>query len=212
MPDNNKSQLRTIQYFYVDGSFEFGFGLLCLILSAFFYADTHVHGWLSAVVDSSLVLVIIGGAWAVNRLIKLLKEKVTWPRTGYVAYNSNKGSKRGLKPVLALVVGGLVAATANLFAKAPGIHIALMPLLSGFIFGLGMVVFAWRTSILRFYLLAILSLVLGGVLAYSRMQNIDALAVYYLAFGLVLFATGACVLRAYLRQNPNSPMEGSDEI
>lgn len=212
MPDNNKSQLRTIQYFYVDGSFEFGFGLLCLILSAFFYAETHVHGWLSALVDSSLVLVIIGGVWAVNRLIKLLKERITWPRTGYVAYKSNKGRKRGLGAVLGLVVGGLVAATFNLLVKTPGIQIALMPLLSGFLLGLVMVVFAWRTSILRFYLLAILSAVLGVVLAFSRIQNIDALVVYYLAFGLALFATGACVLRAYLRQNPQPPEEGSDEI
>ncbi len=64
MPDDLKnSQLRTLQYFYVDGSFEFGLGLLSLILAAFFYAQTHVHGWLSAVVDSSLVLVLIGGGW-----------------------------------------------------------------------------------------------------------------------------------------------------
>jgi len=205
-PDN-KSQLRTIQYFYVDGSFEFGFGLLCLILSAFFYAETHVQGWLTAVVDSSLILVIIFSAWAINRLIKLLKERITWPRTGYVAYSRQNESKPGLRVVIGLVVGGLVAATAILLAKTPGIHLATLPLLSGLLLGLVMVVFGWRTAILRFYILALLSLVLGGALAYSRMENIVALAVYYLVFGLVLFAIGAFVLRTYLRQNPVPPGE-----
>ena len=75
--DLKQPQLRAIQYFYVDGSFEFGFGLLCLMLGVFFYIETHVQGWLSAVVDGSLVMVMIGGAWLINRLIKQLKERIT---------------------------------------------------------------------------------------------------------------------------------------
>ncbi len=75
--DLNTPQLRAIQYFFVDGSFEFGFGLLCLILAAFFYAETHVQGWLLTLVSSSLVLLMIGGAWLINQLIKLLKERLT---------------------------------------------------------------------------------------------------------------------------------------
>ncbi len=203
MSDNfRNSQLRTFQYFYVDGSFEFGFGLLCLILAAFFYAETHVQGWLSAVVDSSLVLVLIGGAWLINRLIKLLKERITWPRTGYVTYNRREGSNRGLRLVLGLVIGGLVAALASLLATSPNIRISMLPLLSGLLLGLVLMGFAWRTSIPRFYLLSFLSAVLGVILAYGRLEDIVALAYYYLVFGMVLFATGACVLRAYLHQNP----------
>jgi hypothetical protein len=203
MSDNfRNSQLRTFQYFYVDGSFEFGFGLLCLILAAFFYAETHVQGWLSAVVDSSLVLVLIGGAWLINRLIKILKERITWPRTGYVTYKRRDGGYRGWRFVLGLVVSGLVAALASIFATSPSLHISALPLLSGLLLGLVLVVFAWRTSIPRFYLLAFLSAVLGVTLAYGRLEDIVALAIYYLLFGVVLFATGACVLRAYLHQNP----------
>jgi hypothetical protein len=203
MSDNlRNSQLRTFQYFYVDGSFEFGFGLLCLILAAFFFAERHVQGWLSAVVDSSLVLVLIGGAWLINRLIKLLKERITWPRTGYVTYNRREGSNRGRRLVSGLVIGGLVAALASILATSPNIRISMLPLLSGLLLGLVLMGFAWRTSIPRFYLLAFLSAVLGVILAYGRLEAIVALAYYYLVFGMVLFATGACVLRAYLHQNP----------
>ena len=212
MPDDlKKSQLRTIQYFYVDGSFEFGFGLLCLILAVFFYAETHVQGWLLAIVDSSLALVMIGGAWLINRLIKQLKERITWPRTGYVTYSRQNGRKRGWSVALGMVSGGLVATTATVLVTNPNVHVMAMPLLSGFLLGVVMVVLGWRARLTRFYLLAGLSAAVGITLAYSRMENIVAVAAYYLVFGLVLFATGACVLRAYLRQNPTPPEGTSSE-
>ena len=203
MPDDLKqSQLRTIQYFYVDGSFEFGFGLLCLILAVFFYAETSLHGWLAALVDGSLVLVMIGGAWLIRHLITLLKEKVTWPRTGYVKYYRQKGGKRGWRITLGLGFGILVAITATVLASTPGIHLNSMPLLSGILLGLVFVFLGWRTSTLRFYLIGLLSTLLGSVLAYRLAVDNVALAGYYLVFGLVLMATGTFVLRAYLRQNP----------
>jgi hypothetical protein len=203
MPDDLKqSQLRTIQYFYVDGSFEFGFGLLCLILAVFFYAETSMHGWLAALVDSSLVLILIGGAWLIRHLITLLKEKVTWPRTGYVTYNRQNGTKRGWRIALGLGVGILVAVVATVLSKTPGIHLNTMPMLSGFLLGVVFAFLGWRTTILRFYLLALFSCMLGGVLAYGSAVDNVPLAGYYLVFGLVLITAGAFVLRAYLRQNP----------
>jgi hypothetical protein len=197
-----KPQLRAIQYFYVDGSFEFGFGLLCLILGVFFYVETNVQGWLSAVVDSSLVLVMIGGGWLINRLIKQLKERLTWPRTGYLTYNRQSGSKRGWRLALGMVSGGLIAAIATVLITVPNAHVATMPVLSGFLLGIVMVVIGWRTRLMRFHLLAGLSTAAGIALGFSRMENSAALAAYYLVFGLMLFASGAWVLRSYLRQNP----------
>lgn len=201
-----QSQLRTIQYFYVDGSFEFGLGLLCLILAVFFYAETSMHGWLAALVDGSLVLIMIGGAWLIRHLITLLKEKVTWPRTGYVTYNRQNAANRGWRIAMGLgvgiLVGILVAVVATVLSTTPGIHLNSMPMLSGFLLGVVFAFLGWRTTMLRFYLLALFSCMLGGVLAYSSAVDNVALAGYYLVFGLVLIAAGAFVLRAYLRQNP----------
>jgi hypothetical protein len=44
--------------------------------------------------------------------------------------------------------------------------------------------------------------VLGVTLAFGRLEDIVALASYYLVFGVVLFASGTCVLREHLHQNP----------
>jgi len=203
MPDDlRKPQLRTLQYFFVDGSFEFGFGLMCLILAAFFYAESHVQGWLLAIVDSSLVLVMIGGAWLINRLTRQLKERITWPRTGYVRYVRREAGKRGRRIALVMLSGGLAGAFATLLVTNPNLTIAPLPILSGFLLGIVMVVLGWRFALGRFYLLAGLSAGIGVVLATSRLADDIALAVYYLIFSLVLFASGTWVLRAYLRQNP----------
>jgi hypothetical protein len=145
---------------------------------------------------------MIGGAWLIIRLIKKLKEQITWSRTGYVTYNRQEGYKRGWRVALGMISGGLVAAAVAVLVTIPSIHIAMMPLLSGFLLGVVMVVLGWRARLMRFYILAGLSTAIGIALAYSRMENIVALAVYYLIFGLLLFATGTWVLRVYLRQYP----------
>ena len=41
-PDLVKTKLRAIQYYYIDGTFEFTFGGLCLLLAGFFYLQSVV--------------------------------------------------------------------------------------------------------------------------------------------------------------------------
>jgi hypothetical protein len=52
--------------------------------------------------------------------------------------------------------------------------------------------------LLRFYLIAGLSLLLGGVLAFSGLGNVLGLAAFYAGIGLVLCLTGGLTLRSYL--------------
>lgn len=166
MPDElKKSQLRAIQFFYVDGTFEFSFGFLCLLLAIYFYLAAHVQGWLSAIVEASLVLVTIGGA---------------------------------------------VGAVTTVLAMTQDLQIAVMPLLSGFLFGMVMVILGWRASIPRFYLLAFLSAALGVALAYSGLGDTVSLIAYYASIAVVLIFSGTCVLRTFLRKNP-MPKDSPDE-
>jgi hypothetical protein len=200
-----KSQLHAIQYFYVDGSFEFGFGLLCLLLAGYFYAETHVQGWLSAIVDASLVLLLIGGGYLVRVLTRKLKERVTYPRTGYVTYRQERQPRRVRRMMISVITGGLVAALATILVAAP-LHpnIAMMPIFSGVLFGLVLAIIGWRTAIPRFYLMALLSAAVGVALAFIGLENYPGLVAYYAAIAVILLFTGACVLRSYLRQNPAS--------
>jgi peptidoglycan/LPS O-acetylase OafA/YrhL len=153
---------------------------------------------------------MISGAVLINRLIKRLKERLTWPRTGYVSYQRKKGVQRGWGFAIGLVIGGVVAMVTTVLVMTQDLKIAVMPLLSGLLFGMLLVILGWRASIPRFYLLALLSAVLGVALAYSRLENTVGLIAYYASITVVLLFTGTCVLRTFLRQNP-IPKDSPDE-
>jgi hypothetical protein len=208
-PDpTSQPQRRIIQYFYVDGSFEFGFGLLCLLLAGYFYIETHVQGWLSAIIDVSLVLVMIGGGVLINLLVRKLKERVTYPRTGYISYRRERKPKQVRRAMISIVTGGLIAALATVLVAAPHRpNIAVMPIFSGVLFGLVLAIIGWRTAIPRFYLLAVLSAAVGIALSFSGLGDYPGLVAYYAATAVILLFTGACVLRSYLRKNPIPPRE-----
>jgi len=198
----SRSQLRAIQYWYIDGTFEFGFGLLCLILALYFFVEIHTQGtWISGLIDASLVLFILGGAWLINRLLRQLKERITYPRAGYVSY-PRKNMKRGWRLLLGMVIGGAISAITILLVTNESIQFAVMPLISGCVLAFVLVIMGWRSALPRFYLLAGVSAGIGITLAFAGLGNYIGVAVYYLAISMVLFASGAYTLRTYLRQNP----------
>ena len=208
--DLKKPQLRAIQYWYADGTFEFGFGLFCLILGVYFYVENLFQGtWIAALIDGLLVLVVIGGAFLMNWMVRKWKERVTFPRTGYVNY-PRKGLKQARQILVRLFIGGVIGAVTVFLLTQEAIHLSVMPLLTGILFGVVMIFVGWRTSLLRFYLQAILSMLAGLGLAFSTLGNYVGLAAYYLIISLILITSGTIILRNYLRQNP-APQEEKDE-
>jgi len=199
----SRHQLRAIQYWYVDGTYELGFGLLCLVLAAYFALEHRLEGsWFSAVLDGSLVLVLIGGGLLMNWLIRKWKERVTYPRTGYVAYRRETGMKRGLRTALGLGVGMLVGGTVTVLVTQPFQAFDIMPLVSGLLMGIVLAILGWRTNLMRLYLVAIFSTAAGLGLAFARLGNNPALSLYYLVLALALIVSGLVTLIIYLRQNP----------
>ncbi len=208
-----KPQRRALQYFYVDGAFEFGFGLLCLILALYFcleqrFANT---GIISAILDASLILVLLAGDAIANHVLRWWKERFTYPRTGYLAYRRPQSkSYRFWRVLLGALTGGLVGAVSAILLRRPFGGMDVMPALSGILLGLVFMFLAWRVSLLRLYLLAILSILSGGGLAFARLGNFLGLSAFYLVFGGILLLSGLVTLIRYLRQNP-SPIEAPDE-
>jgi hypothetical protein len=212
MSDGLKTpQRRAIQYFFVDGTFELGFGLLTLILGAYFYLSARVEeGLFSALLDVSLVLVLLGGAWLANSLVRKVKEKVTYPRTGFVAYRRNGKSKRGWRMAVGLVVGGLVAALTAVLVSAPFPGMDVLPVLTGIVMGIILGIIAWRVGLIRIYVLAAVCLLLGFGLGFARLMNDLGVAAFYGGLGGLLLVAGGLTMGRYLRQNPTSQEEQNE--
>jgi len=210
-PDPVRSKLRAIQYYYIDGTFEFTFGGLCLMLTGFFFIQaTFPESLSSSLLNLALMVVIPLGAILINRLIVRFKEQVTYPRTGYVAYQSSQGSQRrtrlALKLGVSLIVGGAVAAYITRAPKA----LDWMSALTALAFGLVLTFIGFRSRLTRFYLLGFLVLLSGVVLSFLGYGNIPGLVLFYGLTSLILFTSGGLTLWSYIHHNPPSD-EAADE-
>ena len=203
---------RAFQYFFVDGIFELGYGLVSLIVGIYFYLSARVGtGLFHALLDVSLVLVLLGSSWLAKSLVRGLKEKLTYPRTGYVAYRRESRSKRGWRVVVSLITGGLVGAITAVLVTAPFPGMDVLPVITGIIMGIVLGVIAWRVGLVRIYLLAVLSLLLGFGLGFARLMDDLGVAAFYGGLGLLLLASGGLALWHYLRQNPVSREEPHEQ-
>lgn len=210
-PDLTKTQRRAIQYFYIDGTFEFTFGGLCLFLAGFFLLQSAVPDNLSGnLFNLALMVVIPLSAMLINRLIGHFKEQVTYPRTGYVAYQSAQGSQRRVRLALKFGVAFLVGGGVALFVSRTPQSLDWMSALTALVFGMVLVFIGLRSGLIRFYALGLLVGVTGLGLAWLGYGDIPGLARFYGLTSLILFASGGMTLRSYLRHNPPSD-EAADE-
>ena len=109
---------RTYQYFYDDGLVEMAVGLLFtftgLVLLA--WQIYNESSWATIFLVAGSIIVVIGGAFLINWAVRELKQRFTYPRTGYVVYRQGEPSiGRWIIPLAALA---MVATTLLLDRKS----------------------------------------------------------------------------------------------
>src|SRR6266508_3231018 len=83
---------RVKSYWYTDGIGELAGGGLILLIGLYFAGQE----WLPegsvgrTLLESSLALLLIGGAAVTRWLVNALKARLTYPRTGYVEYQASQ--------------------------------------------------------------------------------------------------------------------------
>lgn len=206
------AQKRAMQYWYVDGTFEFSFGGICLILAAYFYVSHLLtDSWMGGLMMVFFILVMLGGGWLVNRLVMSMKELITFPRTGYVSFARKTGSSRWGRALLLGSVAGIISALMTLLLANRPIGFDWMVTASGLLFGAVVTYLGFRTGAARFFVNAAISFALGIALGFVNLPENLGLAVFYGLLGLALLIVGGISLWQYLRQNPNVQSDGGDD-
>ncbi|MGZ5514097.1 MAG: hypothetical protein ACXW2O_03175, partial [Candidatus Aminicenantales bacterium] len=122
MVDIEKIEKRTFQSFYEDGLAEIALGLIVLLLGGYFFAKEVVPGNSSfrAVLDVFFVLIIVL-AFLANRILRFFKRRITYPRTGYMAFKKREQSptRRAAAMIVAAIIGASVAA---LYGLSPSVN------------------------------------------------------------------------------------------
>ena len=205
MEQSELAEQRAMKYWVIDGIAELVMGGFFVVLGLYFGAQAvlPVDSGLGSMLSAAFLLVIVGGGLAGRSLIGKLKERLTYPRTGFVAYRQPSKKRRWLTIALAFGMALLVSA---LFASAPA-SLAWIPAVSGLVIGAYWLFQGHRMGMLRFYALAALSAIAGTAITLAGAGETLGLPMFYIVIGLALMVSGGLTLRSYLRQAPEQPDE-----
>ena len=210
MVDIDKIEKRTVRSYYEDGLTEIALGLVFLLLGAYFYAEATLPPGSTVLtfVSSAGFLGIFAAAFLVNRLLRFLKRRITYPRTGYVSFKKKEaGPKRRFAAAAVAMV--ISAGLAVLYGLSPSVRL-LLPAVNGLLFAVAGLLVANRIGLVRFYILAAASAVIGVGLTAAGAGDAKGVSLFYLLFGAAVILTGAAALAIYLRRNPRPAPESPE--
>jgi hypothetical protein len=193
----------THRYFYNDGLVEIGVGFIFLLTGLVLVGWLLFQGNPVLRIASVLALPVLAtlGALLMKRAVTALKERVTYPRTGYVAYREGQPS-RGRWLIMA---AALILAVSSFFLPE---LLAKMPIAIGGILAVVLAYLGYRVSLARFYVSASVAFLLGLAGAIFVADELLGAALTFVAAGLTLLIGGAIALLAYLQEHPVRHAEG----
>jgi hypothetical protein len=198
---------KTQRYWYEDGLSDMGMGAFILAIGLLFVAQALTPPgsplWLLWGVGGPLLL--MGGGVVVNKLVRTLKERITYPRTGYVSYERARGASHTLRLMAtALIAAGVSAAI--IVVQKNGLS---LPAIFGFVYLAAFTYVGLHFGLRRYLVLALWSLLLGLTLASLSPRIELAGALFQFGVGVAWLLAGWLTYRRYLAHAPQ-PEEASD--
>jgi predicted tellurium resistance membrane protein TerC len=209
--DLSQIEQRVKRYWYEDGIAELAGGGMFILLGLYF-AIQGIFGEISLVsviLQVSLALLMIAGAFGVRWLVNLLKTRLTYPRTGYVQYRVNERDTKHRRYTIA--GSAMLIAVASVVLADYIRAFDSMVLVTGLLVGLILIVLRGKSAGLkRFYVLGVLAVLLGAVLSMSGLTQAYNLTLFYGLSGITFIVSGGLTLRRYLHEHPLQPEAGSE--
>lgn len=211
-----QSQMQQVErrvkgYWFHDGIGEMIGGAVFLVIGLYF-ALTELLGASSPVggmLQAGFIVILLGLIYAGRVVIRRLKERYVFPRTGYLEYRVDNTHIRRRRIGAALTAAVIAVAVMTLLPFAGPIN--WVAAITGFVAGAILIlVQARNTGIQRFFYLGLASILLGSAGAISGWPDAYGLCFYYAAMGLCFVLSGAFVFNRFLRDNP-AQVEGHDE-
>jgi hypothetical protein len=198
--DINHTVQRTRQYWFIDGLAELSVGGLFILLGVYFFIQAILPaGSLALLIfQLSFVFILFGMIFISRYLLNKLKSRITFPRTGYVSYKKASKKQKLLSASLAILIASLPII---LFFTTP-LSVNWIPVFTGLLVGTIWLISALRIGLLRLYLQALLSLIMGVLISLANLDTYPSLAIYYGVMGTVLAMSGGIILAKYLSQHP----------
>ena len=204
---------RAYAHWLKDGIFEIGFGILLAGVGTlraiihFAGQKTPAYYWLSA----GLFVFMFVVAWGGKRFGETLKERITYPRTGFMAFKPRTYNFKSILGFLALfILAGVLGGVVGMLATQPNQQEigGIVPITQGIV---GAMIFAYaaiRVELKRLYYPAVFSLGIGLVIGTLGVGVVLGLSFFYLSIGLIMIVTGGVALVQFLRSHEPVDLNG----
>jgi MFS family permease len=195
----NETIKRTKRYWYVDGFSEIGIGLLLVAIILFNYAAGQVRQtWLQIglFVIGLPALIILGGrgmSWILSRL----KEKYTYPRTGYVAYHRKTSSQRWKRVLQSGIIGATIGAGMSIFAET--LPVILQYTFIALVIALAYTYIGYTVGLARFYVIAAATMALLIIILVFNPSSNTFYLLFFTGQGFFWITSGTVTLYKYMR-------------
>jgi len=210
MVDIEKIEKRTVRSFYDDGLLEIALGAFFVFLGGWLFAQAAAPegSGLGSALGALFVLVIVSAGVVVGRIVRFLKQRITYPRTGYVAFKKKEPSPK--RRAAAALAGGLIGASlAVLYGLSPSVR-TLLPAVNGLLIAVAVLLMANKVGVLRFHILAAAAAVIGVGLAAAGARDLKGVGLFYGLFGAAVVISGLAALVVYLRRFRRPTSEGQE--
>ncbi len=193
----NQIQKQTFRYYYEDGLVELAVGLLFAVigLNTWAISSTTPGTTLSIAAWILLPILTIGGIFGVQRFVNNLKERLVYPRTGYIVYEAKPYRYRWL-------VFGFALALAVSILVLPYEWLTKGSVTGGALMGVILASIGAQVDLKRLIAIGALGLVLGLIFAFLPFTDNAGLAATISFTGMILILVGGMALRSYLSTNP----------
>ena len=214
--DTENTLNRAYAHWLKDGIFEIGLGILFTGVGAL-RAIIHFAGQKSAAyywLSGGLLAFMIGVAWGGKRFGEALKERITYPRTGYMAFKPRTYNYKNILAILALLIfGGILGGMLGILSTQPNQQKigVFVPIVMGIVGALAFTYAAQRVEVKRLYYLAAFSIGIGLVIGALGVGVVLGVSFFYLSIGLALVVSGCVALVQYLRSHEPVDLNGESQ-
>ncbi len=201
MNDDLKAiERRTVRSFYDDGLFEIALGAILLLLGGYFFGEIALPktSLVRSFLSSAFVLVILFAGLLINKILRFLKNRITYPRAGYVSFRKERNPKRRW---IAGIYGALIGASFPFLMSFVPSFRDMLPAVNGLLFGVVFLLLANKSGMSRYYVLSFVSVAIGIALAAAGIGDIRGISLYYALFGAAMTLSGLAALIVFLRKN-----------
>lgn len=191
-------QQKTFRYWFEDGLIEIVIGSLFLIIGAItllqglFETGSIVYRLLGLLI----FIVITVGTLSARMLIRILKEHLTYPRTGYIAYIPPTTGQR-----IVSVISGIIVAIIILLLVILSSQLTLrwLPLILGFMLAGFLFLTGVRIALVKYQLMATGCVVIGVLLSILTLPDWLGIGIILSSLGLMFLISGIIALIHYLQ-------------